>query len=158
MICTVLKIQGNNTAYFVQGLVLNVYLNIIKYKKETWHFNTIIIYPLVCESLCVCEIGLWRYWIFPYHHEAVTNIAVWRLIAGPPHPSKKNWLVQVHGLHAAEPQHIVAGVRFHWSREEMHFQREPSWVELHSLHQHEHEGARSRTKLNTLEDLVFKLK
>ncbi len=24
-------------------------------------------------------------------------------------------------LHAAEPQHIVAGVRFHWSREEMQF-------------------------------------
>ncbi len=81
-------IQGNNTASLVQGLVLNVYLNIIKYKKETWHFNTIIIYPLVCvcESLCVCEIGLWRYWIFPYHGEAATNIAVWRLIARPPPP------------------------------------------------------------------------
>ncbi len=125
-------IQGNNTASLVQGLVLNVYLNIIKYKKETWHFNTIIIYPLVCvcESLCVCEIGLWRYWIFPYHGwSRQHNIAVWRLIARtPPHPSKKKWrgvaLVQVHGLlllRAAEPQYIVAGVRFHWSREEMHF-------------------------------------
>ncbi len=30
----------------------------------------------------------------------------------------------LHTAHAAEPQHIVAGVRFHWSREERRFQRE----------------------------------
>ncbi len=38
-------------------------------------------------------------------------------------------LVQMHGLlllRAAEPQHIVAGVRFHWSREEKHFQASAS--------------------------------
>ncbi len=34
-------------------------------------------------------IGLWRYWIFPYRGDAATNIAVWRLIARPPPPSKK---------------------------------------------------------------------
>ncbi len=39
-------------------------------------------------------------------------------------PSKKNWRGRTCAslrLHAAEPQHIVAGVRFHWSREEMQF-------------------------------------
>ncbi len=101
------------------------------------------------------EVGLWRYWIFPYRGDAATNIAVWRLIARPPPPSKKNWRGRTCAsawsavpkrLRSAEPQHIVAGVRFHWSREEMYFQ-------LHSLHQHEREGACSR-----LEDLVFKLK
>ncbi len=133
-----------------------------KYKKETWHFNTIIIYPLVCVSLCVCEslsvceIGLWRYWIFPYHGEAATNIAVWRLIARPPHPSKKHWLVQVHGLHAAEPQHIVAGVRFHWSREEMHFQRE-RFVGRATLISISTSGKVHAADW-AMEDLVFKLK
>ncbi len=94
------------------------------------------------------NIGLWRYWIFPYRGDAATNIAVWRLIARPPPPppSKKNWRGRTCAsawsaapkrLRAAEPQHIVAGVRFHWSREEMYFQ-------LHLLHQHEREGARSR--------------
>ncbi len=34
------------------------------------------------------------------------------------------WSVSPKRLRAAEPQHIVAGVRFHWSREEMLFQRE----------------------------------
>ncbi len=28
----------------------------------------------------------------------------------------------LHTAHISEPQHIVAGVRFHWSREERHFQ------------------------------------
>ncbi len=72
-------------------------------------------------------LGLWRYWIFPYRGEAATNIAVWRLIARPPPPKKINWRGRTCAslrLHAAEPQHIVAGVRFHWSREEMYFQRE----------------------------------
>ncbi len=73
-------------------------------------------------------LGLWRYWIFPYRGEAATNIAVCRLIARPPPPPpppvKKNWRGHTCAslrLHAAEPQHIVAGVRFHWSREEMQF-------------------------------------
>ncbi len=73
----------------------------------------------------VSELGLWRYWIFPYRGEAATNIAVWRLIAQPPPPVKKEngrgRTCASLRLHAAEPQHIVAGVRFHWSREEMQF-------------------------------------
>ncbi len=72
------------------------------------------------------QVGLWRYRIFPYRGEAATNIAVWRLIARipPPPPVKKIWRGRTCAslrLHAAEPQHIVAGVRFHWSREEMQF-------------------------------------
>ncbi len=31
---------------------------------------------------------------------------------------------RLHTAHAAEPQHIVAGERFHWSHEERRFQRE----------------------------------
>ncbi len=83
-------------------------------------------------------LGLWRYWIFPYRGDAATNIAVWRLIARlppppPPPPSKKNWCgctcasawsAAPKRLRAAEPQRIVAGVRFHWSCEEMYFQSE----------------------------------
>ncbi len=81
----------------------------------------------------VCKwyyIGLWRYWIFPYRGDAATNIAVWRLIARF-FQAKKNWSGRTCAsawsaapkrLRAAEPQHIVAGVRFHWSREEMYFQ------------------------------------
>ncbi len=61
---------------------------------------------------------------FPYAGEAAaTNIAVWRLIARPP-PVIFFWRSRTCAsllLHAAEPQHIVAGVRFHWSREEMQF-------------------------------------
>ncbi len=40
-------------------------------------------------TVYVIQLGLWRYWIFPYRGEAATNIAVWRLIAGHPPPSKK---------------------------------------------------------------------
>ncbi len=77
------------------------------------------------------KLGLWRYWILYYRGEAATNIAVWRLIARPPPPPVKIFfdvvaLVQMHGLlllRAAEPLHIVAGLRFHWSPEEMHFQQ-----------------------------------
>ncbi len=78
------------------------------------------------------QLGLWRYWIFHYRGEAATNIAVWRLIARPPPPPSKKinwrgrtcasaWSAAPKRLRAAEPQHIVAGVRFHWSREEMQF-------------------------------------
>ncbi len=82
-----------------------------------------------------------------------------------PPPSKKNWCGRICAsawsaapkpLRAAEPQRIVAGVRFHWSHEEMYFQSSALWVELHSLHQHERDGACSR--LCAKEDLVFKLK
>ncbi len=84
------------------------------------------------------RLGLWRYWILYYRGEAATNIAVMRLIARPPPPPPPPpstiffdmvALVQMHGLlllRAAEPQHIVAGVRFHWSREEKHFQASAS--------------------------------
>ncbi len=85
-------------------------------------------------------LGLWRYWIFFNRGEAATNIAVCRLIARPP-KKKKTWshlckcmvccskVSASYSVRAAEPRHIVAGVRFHWSREEMHIQREASWVE-----------------------------
>ncbi len=49
----------------------------------------------------------------------------------------------LHTARTAEPRHIVAGVRFHWSREERRFQRErfvgrePG---LYSPRQHEREG------------------
>ncbi len=72
----------------------------------------------------------------------------------PPPPSKKNWRgctcasawsAAPKRLRAAEPQYIVAGVRFHWSHEEMYFQsialRGQSYTRQH---QHEREGARSR--------------
>ncbi len=48
----------------------------------------------------------------------------------------------LHTARAAEPQHIVAGVRFHWSREESASASvEPG---LYSPRQHERRGARSR--------------
>ncbi len=81
------------------------------------------------------RLGLWRYWIFSYHGEAATNIAVLWLITRPPPPVKINvrgrtcasaWSVAPKRLlrHTAEPQHIVTGIRFHWSHEERHFQQE----------------------------------
>ncbi len=63
--------------------------------------------------------------------------------------------MRVHGLRCSkasasysararcQPQHIVAGVRFHWSREEKRFQRERFMCRAwYSLRQHEREGVK----------------
>ncbi len=77
----------------------------------------------------------------------------------------------LHTARAAEPLHIVEGVRFHWSREERRFQckliepglysprqHEREGVEpgLYSPRQHEREGARRRRSAK--EDFQKKIK
>ncbi len=55
----------------------------------------------------------------------------------------------LHTVRAAEPRHIEAGVRFHWSREEKRFQREHFLGKsLVYLRQHEREGCAPWTEHN----------
>ncbi len=92
-----------------------------------WFCRSRVLNAVVTRAVTVLDFVLPRWSSNKYRGYAVN-----RTTPPPPPPPPVQFffdmvaLVQMHGLlllRAAEPQHIVAGVRFHWSREEKHFQR-----------------------------------
>ncbi len=85
------------------------------------HFTVLLI---ILRAVTVLDFSLPRWCSNKYRGLAVNRTTP---------PSKKNWRGHTCAsawsaapkrLRAAEPQHIVARVRFHWSHEEMYFQSE----------------------------------